>query len=60
MKTAEQIYDEAIARSNKDHLQMCEDWINSRIEVCTPCGRDRDRKYVIEAFQKAIDALTSG
>lgn len=50
MRTAEQIYDEAISRARRDHRAMVQDFIDGKIAIASPPGMDRERQYVIEAF----------
>ena len=54
--TAEQIYHRALLRAQKDHKRMIKKFMHGEIPIASPCGMDRERQYIIDAFQKELDA----
>jgi hypothetical protein len=57
--TAEQIYHRAFLRAQKDHKRMVHKFMRGEIPIASPCGMDRERQYIIEDFQKALDRAFS-
>lgn len=54
VKSAAEIYDEAVRRARADHKQMMRKFMRGEIDVASPSGLDRERQYIIDAFAKAI------
>lgn len=59
IETAEQIYNRAMFRAQRDHKRMVRKFMRGEIEIASPCGIDRERQYIIDEFQKALSLVTS-
>ena len=54
MSEAERIYSKAVSRAMADHRRMVRRFMRGEIEIASPCGLDRERQYIVAAFDKAL------
>jgi hypothetical protein len=54
------IYDDAVQRAMKDHKAMIRKFMRGKIPIASPSGMDREREYVIEAFDRALSEKFAG
>lgn len=56
---AAEIYFKAIRKARRDHEKLIARFLNGKIDIISPCGMDRERDYIITAFQTELDVRAS-
>lgn len=54
MIDATYIYETARKRALRDHKRMVRKFMRGEIPIASPCGMDRERQYIIDDFDEAL------